>query len=716
MKNQSCICGAILLILLMTILPSCNNKIDSRSGLIADQVAMFYPADFDSSAHMPSFALVREFPKTGKIPYGWKMIPVFYHSGKKSCVSIPFPKGASLYGSGEVSGPLLRNGRTITLWNTDNYTYKKFEGKQLYQSHPWVLGVNTDGTAFGIIADNTWKQDLILNDSIKFIAESPAFRVIVIQKSSVEEVMKAFTDLVGTIELPPLWSLGYQQSRYSYQPDSRVREVAGEFRKRNIPCDVIWMDIDYMDGFRIFTFDRSKFPDPKALNDYLHKMDFKSVWMIDPGVKKDSDYFVYVSGSKGENWVKDKYGNDFTGKVWPGVCKFPDFTRPETQRWWAGLYLDFMAKGIDGVWNDMNEPSVFDSENLSMPADNLHRGGGPLKAGPHLRYHNVYGMLMIRSSREGLLKANPDKRPFILSRSGFLGSHRYGATWTGDNSATFEHMELSIPMLLNLGLSGQAFCGPDISGFDGMTSKELYSHWIATGAFYPFARGHAAVGTNDKEPWAFGPEVEKVARIALNRRYRLIPYYYTIFREASETGMPVMRPVFMADVRDTSLRGEKQAFMIGRDLLIVPKWAVRPTLPSGNWRIVSIAGESSLKDLYQPDVRIRDGAIVPLCNLIQNTSKYRTDSITLLVSVDSEGKAKGSLYEDDGDGYGYKSGQFAVTTFSALSDDGKITVKMKKIDGKMSLKPKTYRIEIYSKNGITETGWQKGDNISVKYK
>lgn len=705
--------AAFVLSLLISIMISCNVKVDSGSGMIADDVALFYPADFDSVAHLPSFALIKEFPFIGKIPSKWNMTPVYYHIGDKSCVSVPFPKGASLYGCGEVTGPLLRNGKSIILWNTDNYTYKTEEGKRLYHSHPWVLGVNIDGTAFGVISDNTWKQELLLGDSIKFISSSPASRLIVIQKSSPQEVMKAFTELVGTIDLPPLWSLGYQQSRYSYEPDSRVREVADEFRSRKIPCDVIWMDIDYMDGYRVFTFDKKKFPDPKALNEDLHKKDFRAVWMIDPGVKVDSSYVVYRSGSDGDHWVKDKDGKDYVGKVWPGDCKFPDFTRPETQLWWADLYKDFMATGMDGVWNDMNEPAVFDNEEHTMPEDNFHRGGGVLPKGQHIRYHNVYGMLMIRSSREGIMKVNPDKRPFILSRSGFLGSHRYGATWTGDNSGTFEHMKLSVPMLLNMGLSGQTFSGPDIGGFDGNTTKELFGQWIALGAFYPFARGHAAVGTNEKEPWAFGPEIEKVSRTALNRRYRLLPYYYTLFQEASTIGMPVMRPVFFADLKDTTLRREEQIFLIGADLLVIPKWAEKPKMPSGNWHKISFAGEPDGNDLYQPAVRIRDGAVVPLCNLIQSTAKYSTDSLTLLVSLNSEGKAFGKLYEDAGEGYGYKSGQYAITEFSADKVNGKVNIKVKKLDGKLNLKPKTLKILLLNVNGTTESTWQKSSDLTV---
>jgi len=686
---------------------------DARDGLIAPEVAIFYPADFDGEAHLPSFALLKEPKVIHSVPQNWELTPSFYHKDGKSVVSIAVPKGASLYGTGEVTGPLLRNGQRIILWNTDNFTYKDYNGKRLYQSHPWVMGVNTDGTAFGILSDNTWRQDLVLNDSITFIAQSPASRVIIIHKKSVGELLLTLTDLIGKMELPPLWSLGYQQSRWSYEPDTKVHEVATEFRSRKIPCDVIWMDIDYMDGYRIFTFDKTKFSNPKAVNDDLHKLHFKGVWMIDPGVKLDSSYVVYQQAQDRDLWVKDSTGKDFVGGVWPGPCKFPDFTMPAARSWWASLYKDFMSQHIDGVWNDMNEPAVFEVPDHSMPADNFHRGGGGLIPDVHLRYHNVYGMLMIQASKEGIQAANPEKRPFLLSRSGYLGSHRYGATWTGDNKGAWEYLKMSIPMVINLGLSGQCFSGPDIGGFEGTTDADLFAHWIALGAFYPFSRGHACKGTNDKEPWAFGPEVEAVSRTAMNRRYRLLPYSYTLFHEAALTGMPVMRPLFFTDVKDSSLRREEQAFLLGADLMIVPKWAIAPAKPKGNWVVVSIAGENSLTDKYQPDVSIREGSIVPLGKVIQSTVEYRADSLTLMVSLNQKGEAIGKLYQDDGEGYGYKNGNFAEYEFRATTHKGIVSIECRFVKGQQPLLRKYYKIVLINKIGAYESNWMSGPIVTI---
>lgn len=686
-----------------------------KSGLFNIHTAVFYPTDFDSVANFPSFALVKELEINSALPQNWTLRPVFYHAGTSSCAAFPISEGASLYGTGEVTGPLLRNGKSITLWNTDNYIYSKFDGARLYQSHPWVLGVNKDGSSFGILADNTWKQELILTDSIRFISEGPASRVIVIQEKSPQEVLRRLAELTGKIEMPPLWALGFQQCRYSYFPDTRVKEVASEFRKRNLPCDVIWMDIHYMQDFKIFTFDSIRFPDPKGLNDYLHSIKFKSVYMIDPGVKKETGYSVYDQGSAGDYWVKDSKGIEYNGTVWPGDCAFPDFTRPETCKWWGGLYKDFMATGIDGVWNDMNEPAVFNGPDGTMPKDNIHQGGGDLIRDSHLRYHNVYGMMMVKASREGIVKTNPEKRPFVLSRSNFLGGQRYAATWTGDNASTWDHFKLATPMILNMGLSGQPFCGPDLGGYKGTPDADLFANWISVGAFYPFCRDHTELDGGDQEPWAFGKEVEAVSRMALQRRYRLLPYLYTLFHEASVTGLPVMRPVFFADIADTTLRKEESAFLWGSDLLIVPKWAKKPALPGGIWRTVSINGEDSKKDPYQPELKLRGGAIIPIAQLVESTVDYKTDSLTLLVSLDKQQKAEGKLYMDAGEGFGYQKGEYEQMIFKARQrGKNKILVNCIHSNGNLSDDDRIYRIGIVSDMGIQYSEWKKGEKIRVR--
>ena len=701
-----------------------------RSFAVGDGIAEFVPKGYDH-AKMPSLALVSEPAAQGEVGAGWKISPVFTEesdlpvTGTAAFFSdiltrfhsahIDAPAGTSFYGTGEATGPLLRNNTTIGLWNTDNFEWKRDKGSRLYQSHPWVLGVRPDGSAFGVLFDTTWKSRLTCGDhTIDLQSQGPAFRVFVIDRDSPEAVLKGLAQLIGTIPLPPKWALGFHQCRYSYFPDSRVREIADGFRSRHIPCDVIWMDIDYMDHFRIFTFDKEKFPDPAATNNYLHEHGFKSIWMIDPGVKAEPGYAIYDSGSAAHTWVRTKDGAEYHGEVWPGQCAFPDFTSPEVRHWWSGLYGDFLAKGVDGVWNDMNEPATFDGPDHSMPETNQHAGGGDLPAGPHLQYHNTFGMLMVRASREGIAAARPERRPFVLTRSNFLGGQRYAATWTGDNGSTWDYMKSSIPMSLNLGLSGQPFSGPDIGGYNGVTAPEVFGHWIALGAFYPFSRAHKAKGQPNSEPWEFGPAVEAAARTAMERRYRLLPYLYTAFYESSQDGLPVMRPLFLADPADAALRGEQQAFTVGRDLLVIPKWAQDPKTPHGNWRSVNLIDATKEADPYQPNLKVRPGAIIPLGKIIQNTTEESLDPLTLLISLDEQGQANGSLYEDDGDGMQYlKNGALSFTKYAAAKADKEIVIHMVARTGQRAVAPRTVKVEILTDQGAVHGEGKDGEDIHV---
>lgn len=683
------------------------------AATLGDGRAFFLPADLPPDRVPLSFALLAPAKPLGPLPAGWRVTPVFAFSENRTRATIAIDAGTSLYGTGEVTGPLLRNGRTVTLWNTDNFRYEKHEGTRLYQSHPWVLAVRADGSAFGVLADTTWGAEISLNGAIAISCDGPSFPVLVIDRESPQAVLGELARLTGHMPMPPLWALGYQQCRWSYQPAARVREIADGFRSRRIPCDVIWMDIDYMDGFRVFTFSPKEFPDPRGLNDYLHQQGFKSVWMIDPGVKADPQNPTYAAGTAADVWVHDAFGAPYYGAVWPGECRFPDFTRPETRAWWAGLYKDFVTTGVDGVWNDMNEPAVFNVPGGTMPPHNWHRGGGDIEPGPHARYHNVYGMLMVRATREGIAAANPGKRPFVLTRSNFLGGQRYAATWTGDNQSTWEHLRMSIPMTLNLGLSGQPFNGPDLGGFTGAPAPELWAHWVAMGAFFPFCRGHADKGAPAKEPWAFGPEVENTARLALERRYRLLPYYYTLFHESSLDGQPVMRPVFFADPKDPALRAEDRAFLIGDNLLVVPKWAGQPALPCGNWRTVSLVGEDSAADKFQPDLKIRAGAIIPLGRVIQSTAEQSLDPLTLLVSLDDQGRATGRLYEDAGDDYGYQQGDFLLTTYHAALNGRTVTVTVESTEGGRLRPDRPVVIQLITAAGLVEATGRDGQPVTL---
>lgn len=663
-------------------------------------VARFYPEYFTEDDAVASFAMKRAWARGADLPDRFPVRPRFQRlADGRHMARIDIEPGTSLYGTGEVGGPLLRNGRTVTLWNTDAYGYGA-DTVSLYKSHPYVLAVRPDGTAFGVIADSTWRMDIDLDGAITFIAEGKPFPLYVWDRVGPMDVTRTLAELTGTMPLPPLWALGYHQCRYSYYPEARVREVAGEFRTRNMPGTVFWFDIDYMDEYRTFTFDRSKFPDPKRLNSDLGEQGWKRIWMINPGVKDEPGFFVRDAMVNAGYAVTTEKGELYRGAVWPGLCVFPDFTRPDVRAWWATLYKDFMAQGVDGVWNDMNEPAIFNVASKTMPESNRHAGGeyrpyldAPpvvVTPGDHARFHNVYGMLMSQASYEGILAANPEKRPFVLTRSGFLGSHRYVASWTGDNTADWAHLEMSIPMALNLALSGWSFTGPDIGGFisNGPNSFEgeramHFARWMGIGAMLPFARGHTGKGNINKEPWEFGPDTERASRIALTRRYRLLPYLYTLFEECSRDGTPVVRPTFFADPKDPALRSEDDTFLLG-DILVVPQLMPDrsrvPVMPGGIWRRFDIVNESH-PDL--PDLYLRGGAIVPVGPEQEWVGQKPLSPLTLIASLDERGEAAGVLYEDAGDGFGYREGQFRRVHYRARQIGNAVHVWIERTEGNL---------------------------------
>ncbi|CAI9771641.1 unnamed protein product [Fraxinus pennsylvanica] len=636
-------------------------------------------------------------------------------------VNIELPSGTSFYGTGEVSGQLERTGKRIFTWNTDAYLYT-VETTSLYQSHPWILAVLPDGKALGVLADTTRRCeiDLTKESNIKIISPSSYPLIIFGPFSSPADVLMSFSRAIGTAFMPPKWSLGYQQSRWSYDSDARVREIARTFREKKIPCDVIWMDIDYMDGFRCFTFDKDRFSDPKSLVDYLHQNGFKANWMLDPGIKHEEGYFVYDSGSKRDIWVQTASQKPFVGKVWPGPCVFPDFTKSEARSWWASLVKDFVTNGVDGLWNDMNEPAVMETQTKTMPESNIHRGdpeyGGKQN---HSHYHNVYGMLMARSTYEGVKLSNEQKRPFVLTRAGYVGSQRYAATWTGDNASTWPHLHMSIPMVLNLGLSGQPISGPDIGGFSGNATPKLFGRWMGVGAMFPFCRGHSIRNSVDHEPWSFGEECEEVCRLALRRRYQLLPHIYNLFYLAHTVGIPVATPTFFADPKDIELRKQENSFLLGPLLVYasttedqVSSQLLRK-LPKGIW--MSFDFEDYHPDL--PSLYLKGGSIIPLAPPYQHVGEAnRTDDITLPVALDEHGKAEGFLYEDAGDGYEYLEGKYLLTTCVAELQSFVVTLKVLKSEGSWDRPKRRLNVKLLISIGAVLDAWgTDGEVVQIKF-
>jgi len=674
-------------------------------GIVGEGVARFVPPGVAPDSLPRSFALLEPLPPLAPVPDSWRVVPVYTRETGGYIATIPLDPDTSLYGTGEVAGPLLRNGFVTEVWATqpfrieaDGTPVSNYDerSKSLYQAHPWVLAVRADGSAFGVLADTTYRLEIDLREDVRLSSAEP-FPVIVLEGDSPQEIVQRLATLTGRMELPPRWALGYQQCRFSYYPDSRVRELADEFRARQIPCDVIWVDIHYMDEYKVFTFDPEGFPDPSGTNAYLHERGFKTVWILDPAVKVEKGYGVYEEGVEGEHFLRDASGREHHEWTWPGDAAFPDYTRPETRAWWTRLTKVFLEHGMDGVWVDLNEPSPILPHGAELPEDLRHAGGGDILPGSHGQYHNVYGMLMSKATRDAMREARPSRRPFVLTRSTYLGGQRYAATWTGDNVADWNHLHWSVPMVLNLGLSGQPNSGPDIGGFAGTPTPELFARWIGVGALLPFCRTHNAL-KGDQEPWSFGAEVEEIARVALARRYRLLPYLYTVFWEAAKTGLPVARPLFFADPADPALRDEDHAFLLGGDLMVQPALEERAEhpfpMPKGQWRAFTLGGEAASGNRALPVLRLRPGAILPVGPGGQTTEEAAEGPLTLLVSLDENGKAEGQLYEDDGDGFGYAAGDYLLTTYQASLRDGEVEVRVERRHGSRAATPRELRIRV----------------------
>ncbi|TKY70149.1 Alpha-glucosidase 2 [Spatholobus suberectus] len=469
------------------------------------------------------------------------------------------------------------------------------------------------------------------------------------------------------------------------------------------------MDIDYMDGFRCFTFDKEHFRDPKSLVKDLHYSGFKAIWMLDPGIKQEEGYYVYDSGSKNDVWVQKADGTPYVGEVWPGPCVFPDYTQSKVRAWWANLVKDFISNGVDGIWNDMNEPAIFKVVTKTMPEGNVHRGDSELGGCQnHSFYHNVYGLLMARSTYEGMKLANEKKRPFVLTRAGFSGSQRYAATWTGDNLSTWEHLHMSISMVLQLGLSGQPLSGPDIGGFAGNATPRLFGRWMGVASLFPFCRGHSEAGTTDHEPWSFGEECEEVCRLALKRRYCLIPLIYTLFYFAHTRGIPVATPTFFADPKDPSLRKVENSFLLGPVLVYASTLRrqgldkLEITLPKGIW--LNFDFNDAHPDL--PALYLKGGSIIPVGLPVQHVGEANpSDDLTLLVALDEYGKAEGVLFEDDGDGYEFTKGNYLLTHYVAERKSSVVTVSVHKTEGSWERPKRRLHIQLLLGGGAMLDTW-----------
>lgn len=607
-------------------------------------------------------------------------------------------KGERFIGLGEKTGNLDRAGTGYTNWNNDNFGYS-ISADPLYSTIPFYIGIH-DHINYGIFLDNTYQSDFNFGASnnrfSSFGAVGGEMNYYFIYRTQLKDIITDYTALTGRMQMPPLWSIGYQQNRYSYYPDAEVMRIARTLREKKIPADGITLDIHYMDKYKLFTWDKKRFPDPVKMNQDLEKLGFKTTVIVDPGIKVEDGYAAHEDGIAKNIFVKYPDGENYTAQVWPGWCNFPDFTSTKGRDWWENKIKILANAGVDGIWNDMNEIASWGNK---MPNNVLFNYDG--EPTTTLQAHNVYGMQMARSSFEGA-KASFARRPFILTRAGYAGLQRYTAIWTGDNRSEDNHMIAGIRLLNSLGLSGVAFTGMDIGGFTGNPTIPLYARWIQIGAFTPYFRNHTAVNTKSSEPWTFGEEVTEIARNFIGLRYKLLPYIYSNFYEATQDGLPVMRSLaidyaFDSHIYDTRYQNE---YLFGSSLLVLPYESEHQFgeayFPAGNWynlfsgELQKGNEEKVLKLSYSKlPVYVKESSIIPMQSLIQTTAEQPKDTLYLNIY-------KGDIsnhfvyYEDDGESYKYEQGDFykRVMQYDAANK----TIRLESAEGSLASKFKHIKL------------------------
>ncbi len=613
------------------------------------------------------------------------------HFGERITHVVARPADAHYFGLGEQPFPLDRTGDVLTMWNTDA-GYRARQATPIYSSFPFYVAVR-GASAYGVFYDNPYRSEFDLGARLRgnvgFTADGGELRFYVLPGPTVGAVLAGYTRLTGRTPLPPAFALGFQQSRWGYYPDSELVRLTREFRSRGVPCDVLYLDIDYMDGYRLFTWSPQRFPDPRGMLAELKRMGMKVTTIVDVGVKVDTAYDVYRGLLAQNGAVTWPDGTPYVGDVWPGKTVFPDFSLARTRAWWGEMNNRLLDAGVGGIWNDMNEPANFNGGTLPDVAM-FGRGEHP---GSHLKYHNLYALLEARATYEGWRRFQSDRRPFIVTRAGFSGIQRYSSIWTGDNWADWEHLELAVQMVLGLGISGMPFAGADIGGFAGAPDAELFSRFLQAATFFPFERTHNEFSAPRREPWAFGPVHEAANREFIRLRYRLLPQLYTAFWQHGRDGRPIARPLVYAYQGDSAVYRIDDEFLFGDHLLVAPvirqgQDARSVYLPAGRWyrypfdsayeggrrftmsapRVDPWARDDSLFVKSIP-LFVAAGAVIPMQAVEQYVGERRMDTLELHVwDTDAATPDTSQLYEDAGEGFAYRQGAFRLTTFATRSD------------------------------------------------
>ena len=614
--------------------------------------------------------------------------------------------GESYFGLGDKPGSLNLKGKRYENWVTDSYAYGK-DSDPIYKAIPFYTGLH-HGKAYGIFFDNTFRAFFDFAHERKnvtsFWAQGGEMNYYFVYGPEMNDVVAKYTDLTGKPhQMPALWTLGYHQCKWSYYPESKVTAVAAKFRELQIPCDAIYLDIDYMEGFRCFTWNKEYFPDPKRMVKELMDDGFKTIVIIDPGIKVDKDYSVFQEGLENDYFCKRADGPYMKGKVWPGECYFPDFTNPKVRDWWSGLFKELIEDiGVKGVWNDMNEPAVMEVPNKTFPNDVRHDyDGNPCS---HRKAHNIYGMQMARATYQGLKKFGYPKRPFVITRSAYSGTQRYTSTWTGDNVATWEHLWIANVQAQRMAMSGFSFVGSDIGGFAEQPNGELYARWIQLGVFHPFCRTHSSGDHGEQEPWTFGDEITGIVKKYIELRYQLLPYLYTAFWHHINDGTPILKSLVLHDQADVQTHFRTDEFIYGDKILICPILEAyskgrRLYLPKGKWfnywnnRATEGGKEIWVDaDLETMPIFVKEGAVIPKYPIQQYVGEKEFDEITLDIYY-KKGKETSTLFDDAHDGYDYTKGRYSLRTLKLTGKKDELIIQQHK-SGKFDAVYKTFKLNL----------------------
>ncbi|EZH75649.1 glycosyl hydrolase [Aquimarina atlantica] len=638
--------------------------------------------------------------------WGFHWEQSYEYGGNIVKMSKSAPQGECYYGLGDKPMHLNLKGKRVENWATDQYAFGK-DQDPLYKSVPFYIGMYEE-RAYGIFFDNTFKTFFDFcherRNVTSFWAQGGEMNYYFFYGPNMQDVVTRYTDLTGKPELPPLWALGYHQCKWSYYPEKKVKEVTHKFRELRIPCDAIYLDIDYMDGFRCFTWNKEYFPDPKRMVTELAEDGFKTVVIIDPGIKIDDEYSVYQEAMENDYFCKRADGPYMRGKVWPGECFFPDFTNPKVREWWAGLFKEIIDEiGVKGVWNDMNEPAVMEVPGKTFPDDVRHSYDGNYCS--HRKAHNIYGTQMARATYEGVKRFAYPKRPFIITRSAYSGAQRYTSSWTGDNVATWEHLWIANIQAQRMSMSGMSFTGSDIGGFAEHPTGELYARWIQLGVFHPFCRTHSSGDHGNQEPWTFGEEVVDVTRKYVELRYQLLPYLYTMFWEYAEAGIPMLKSLVLYDQEDLQTHYRTDEFIFGNQILVCPiqepnAKGRRMYIPKGYWynywtRAYVKGGKEQWvdADLDIIPLFIKEGAIIPKYPIQQYVGEKRIEELKLEAYYKLGNKEVSKVYEDAQDGYDYVKGRYSLRSFSFTGKENEVIIQQHK-DGSYITEYETMQIEL----------------------